>query len=90
MKESTRNRKVVYKTNPEGMESFHKEIWIDFEEWCKATGKEVYMCMVCKKKFAEGHLPTLDEGNQRGDGCCTIGSLIEIKHEGNKAADGGE
>ncbi len=54
------------------------EKWVDFEEWCRATGKKVYMCMVCKKKYAEGSLPTIDKENQRGDGCCTVGSLIEL------------
>jgi hypothetical protein len=51
--------------------------WIDFEEWCFETGKQVYMCMVCKKKYAEGSLPTVGHG----DGCCTIGSLIEVKKD---------
>lgn len=55
------------------------EKWIDFEEWCFATGKQVYMCMVCKKKYAEGSLPTIGHG----DGCCTIGSLIEVKNDTN-------
>ena len=35
------------------------------------------MCMKCKKVYDEDDLPIIDEFNQRGDGCCTIGSLIE-------------
>lgn len=35
--------------------------------------KDTYFCMVCKKFYTEGDLPTKD----KGDGCCTIGSLIE-------------
>jgi len=40
-----------------------------------------YMCMKCKKVYDEDDLPIIDEFNQRGDGCCTIGSLIEYYGE---------
>ena len=38
---------------------------------------ERYQCMTCKKIYTEGELPVIDKPNQRGDGCCSIGSLIE-------------
>jgi len=36
------------------------------------------MCMVCKKTYKEGNLPILNYDGFKGDGCCTIGSLIEL------------
>jgi len=50
--------------------------WIDFEEWCREQGLKVYQCMVCKKKYSELSLPTV---GGKGDGCCEIGSLIELR-----------
>jgi hypothetical protein len=55
--------------------------WIDFKRWCKENGKQVYRCMVCGKLYAEGNLPIIDKGIEKGDGCCRIGSLIEVKDD---------
>jgi DNA-directed RNA polymerase subunit RPC12/RpoP len=35
----------------------------------------IYRCMTCGKQYVEDYLPTVDNG----DGCCSIGSLIEVK-----------
>lgn len=35
---------------------------------------KMYQCMTCNKVYKENELPTI--GN--GDGCCSIGSLIEV------------
>jgi len=34
-----------------------------------------YKCMVCGKEYSAGNIPTIG----KADGCCTPGSLIEIK-----------
>lgn len=36
-----------------------------------------FICMTCGKLFKEGELPTIGTT----DGCCSTGSLIEVKNE---------
>ena len=42
-------------------------------------GHPKFECMVCKRWYWEDQLPIIDKPDQRGDGCCTIGSLRELK-----------
>jgi hypothetical protein len=37
-----------------------------------------YICMKCGKIYEDKYIPSYDN---RGDGCCTIGSLIEVEQE---------
>lgn len=61
---------------------FHDALQEHFEEYLKNKDKyedrlpiRIYKCMVCEVQYVEGYLPTI--GN--ADGCCTVGSLIEVK-----------
>ena len=56
--------------------------WISFNDWLAEDAKregrspiKIYKCMVCEVQYVEGFLPTIGHA----DGCCTVGSLIEVK-----------
>ena len=38
-----------------------------------------YKCMTCGEIYDENNTPTLESSGVKGDGCCSVGSLIELK-----------
>lgn len=52
--------------------------WIRCKFCDTLTRMQKYKCMKCGEVYYEGNLPN---NFKNADGCCTVGSLIEVKDE---------